>query len=75
MIVVAVTAAWLGADATEQRVKALDPSVRIVHFAVHGILNERFPLNSALALTIPDSPKRTRTTACCRPGRFSNTCG
>jgi CHAT domain-containing protein len=25
-----------------------------VHFATHGLLDDRFPLNSALALTIPD---------------------
>ncbi len=28
------------------------PSTRFVHFAVHGVVNERFPLNSALVFTI-----------------------
>jgi CHAT domain-containing protein len=36
-------------------VKALG-SVRTLHFAVHGLLNERAPLDSALALTFPEQP-------------------
>ncbi|MES1240760.1 MAG: CHAT domain-containing protein [Acidobacteriota bacterium] len=44
---------YLGADATEERVKSLGPETRLVHFACHGLLDERFPLNSALALSVP----------------------
>jgi CHAT domain-containing protein len=29
----------------------------MVHFASHGLVDSRFPLNSALALTIPEAPK------------------
>jgi CHAT domain-containing protein/Tfp pilus assembly protein PilF len=43
----------LGADATEERAKSDSPRARYVHFAVHGFLDELFPLNSGLALTIP----------------------
>jgi CHAT domain-containing protein len=50
---------WVGADATEQRARAVDPATRIVHFAVHGVINERFPLNSALVFTIPESSHGT----------------
>jgi CHAT domain-containing protein len=45
---------YLGADATEERVKSLGPETRLVHFACHGLLDERFPLNSALALSVPE---------------------
>ena len=45
---------YLGADATEERAKAIGKDVRYVHFAAHGLLDERLPLNSALALSIPD---------------------
>jgi CHAT domain-containing protein/Tfp pilus assembly protein PilF len=44
---------FLGKDATEERAKSLGPSAAYVHFAAHGLLEERFPLNSALILTIP----------------------
>ena len=40
---------YLGRDATEEKAKALGPESHIVHFACHGLLDERFPLNSALA--------------------------
>jgi CHAT domain-containing protein/Tfp pilus assembly protein PilF len=46
--------AYLGVEATEERARSLDKDVRYVHFASHGLLNERFPLDSALALTIPE---------------------
>lgn len=48
--------AYLGAEATEERAKALGQGVRYLHFAVHGLLDEQFPLNSALALAIPERP-------------------
>jgi CHAT domain-containing protein/tetratricopeptide (TPR) repeat protein len=44
---------YLGGDATEERAKSLGKQVRYIHFATHGVLDERFPLNSALVLTIP----------------------
>lgn len=50
------TAKYLGADATEERAKSIGKDSRYIHFAVHGLLDERFPLNSALVLTIPDKP-------------------
>jgi CHAT domain-containing protein/tetratricopeptide (TPR) repeat protein len=47
---------YLGREATEERAKSLGPESRLVHFACHGLLDERFPLNSALALTLPQHP-------------------
>jgi CHAT domain-containing protein len=44
---------YLGAEATEERAKSLGKQVRYIHFATHGVLDEQFPLNSALVLTIP----------------------
>ena len=29
----------------------------IIHFATHAVINERFPLDSALVFTIPEHPK------------------
>jgi CHAT domain-containing protein/tetratricopeptide (TPR) repeat protein len=48
---------YLGPAATEEQVKALGRDSTIVHFACHGILDERSPLDSALALTIPTEPR------------------
>ncbi|HET9227048.1 MAG TPA: CHAT domain-containing protein, partial [Thermoanaerobaculia bacterium] len=42
---------YLGSEATEERAKSLGTNARLVHFACHGLIDERFPLNSALALT------------------------
>jgi len=47
---------FLGAEATEEKVKTLAPQARFLHFACHGLLDERFPLNSGLALSIPEHP-------------------
>ncbi len=47
----------LGRDATEEAAKSLAPQARRLHFACHGLLDERFPLNSALALSIPEHPE------------------
>ena len=47
---------YLGEEATEERAMSIGKDVRYLHFAVHGLLDERFPLNSALALTIPEKP-------------------
>jgi CHAT domain-containing protein/Tfp pilus assembly protein PilF len=43
---------YLGADATEARAKSVKKT-RYLHFATHSLLDARFPLNSALALTVP----------------------
>ena len=45
---------FLGDNATEQNAKNVSKDTRYLHFAAHAILDERFPLNSALVLTIPD---------------------
>jgi CHAT domain-containing protein/Flp pilus assembly protein TadD len=49
--------AFLGENATEERAKSLGKDIPLIHFACHAILNERFPLDSALVLTIPEHPK------------------
>jgi CHAT domain-containing protein len=48
--------AFVGAEATEPRARTLMPEADYVHLAVHGWLNETFPMNSALVFTIPDRP-------------------
>jgi CHAT domain-containing protein len=52
--------AYLGAEATEEHAKALAKGVRYIHFATHGLLDERFPLNSSVVLTIPDKVSEGR---------------
>jgi CHAT domain-containing protein len=47
---------YLGREATEERAKSLGTDARLIHFACHGLLDERFPLSSALALTLPEHP-------------------
>jgi CHAT domain-containing protein len=47
---------YVGEQATEGRVKAEARGARYLHFACHGFLDERLPLNSGLALTIPVPP-------------------
>jgi CHAT domain-containing protein len=44
---------YLGAEATEERAKQASPHADLLHFAGHGLIDERFPLDSSLALTIP----------------------
>jgi CHAT domain-containing protein/Tfp pilus assembly protein PilF len=48
---------FLSAEATEERAKSIGKGTRYLHFACHGLLDERLPLNSALALTIPEHPQ------------------
>ena len=48
------TSKYVGEQATEERAKSVGKDVRYIHFAVHGLLDEQFPLNSALVLTIPE---------------------
>ena len=50
----------LGRDATEEAIKSLAPRARRLHFACHGLLDEQFPLNSALALSIPEHTEEGR---------------
>jgi CHAT domain-containing protein len=47
-------AVYLGQEATEEHAKALPRNTRIVHFATHATLDERFPLNSGVVLSIPE---------------------
>ena len=44
---------YLGPDATEGAVKSIRQETTHLHIASHGLLNDRFPLDSALALSIP----------------------
>jgi CHAT domain-containing protein len=45
---------YLGPEATEENAKSLPRTTGIVHFATHATLDERFPLNSAVVLSIPE---------------------
>ena len=40
-----------------RRGRTLGKDVPLIHFACHAVINERFPLDSALAFTIPENPK------------------
>jgi len=50
--------AFVGADASEERVKTIASHYRRLHFACHATLDERFPLDSALVLSTPDPAAR-----------------
>jgi CHAT domain-containing protein/Tfp pilus assembly protein PilF len=45
---------YLGAEATEERAKAIGRDVRILHFATHSVIDERSPLDSAVVLALPE---------------------
>jgi CHAT domain-containing protein len=45
---------FLGAEATEEEAKKITKGSRILHFATHARVDDRFPLNSALELTMPE---------------------
>jgi CHAT domain-containing protein/Tfp pilus assembly protein PilF len=49
---------YLGAEATEEHAKSLPSNTHIVHFATHAIFDERFPLNSAVVLSIPERSEK-----------------
>ncbi len=46
---------FLGGDATEGRALAVSDAATVLHFACHGLLDEDFPLDSALALAAPQA--------------------
>ncbi len=54
------TSIYLGAEATEERAKAIGRGVQVLHFATHGFLDERLPLNSGLVLTLPQEFRQDR---------------
>jgi CHAT domain-containing protein len=49
--------AFIGERATEERAKSVGKDVPLIHYACHAYVNERFPLDSALVLTIPEKPR------------------
>ena len=49
--------AYLGAEATEERARSIGRDVPLIHYACHAVLDERFPLDSALAFSIPERPR------------------
>ena len=47
---------FLGATATEERAKSLGKDSNVIHFACHGVVDDRLPLESALVLSLPSNP-------------------
>ena len=47
---------YLGAEATEERARTEGARARYLHFATHATLDEEAPLNSAVVLSIPETP-------------------
>ena len=54
------TQTFLGEGATEEQLKSLSRDVRILHLATHGSLDNRFPMNSSVVLTLPEGPSEGR---------------
>jgi CHAT domain-containing protein/tetratricopeptide (TPR) repeat protein len=50
----------MGDAATEEKAKVVGRDAAYLHFACHGFLDERFPLESGLALTTPRDPSEGR---------------
>jgi CHAT domain-containing protein len=50
---------YLGDQATEERAKSVGRGVRVLHFATHGYIDDRSPLDSALVLSLPNSGRAT----------------
>jgi CHAT domain-containing protein/Tfp pilus assembly protein PilF len=48
----------LGAAATEVRAKQAGRGPRLLHFATHALVDERSPLDSAIVLSLPESPEQ-----------------
>ncbi len=51
------TRTFLGAAATEEAAKSVAPSSNVLHFACHAVVDDRFPLESALILSLPTDPQ------------------
>jgi CHAT domain-containing protein/Tfp pilus assembly protein PilF len=49
--------AYLGAEATEERARSIGRDVPLIHYACHAVVDERFPLDSALVFSIPERPR------------------
>lgn len=49
-----------GRNATEENVRAAARGADVLHFAVHGLINERTPVNSALILSLPKARTATQ---------------
>jgi CHAT domain-containing protein len=49
---------YLGEAATEERAKDVAKTAKYLHFASHGLVDDRFPLNSGLALTMPSEMRQ-----------------
>lgn len=48
---------YTGRNASEEKAKAVTKnSARYIHFAAHALLNESVPLDTAIALAMPESP-------------------
>ncbi|HTG35616.1 MAG TPA: CHAT domain-containing tetratricopeptide repeat protein [Thermoanaerobaculia bacterium] len=45
---------YLGEEATEEQAKSVARDARVLHFATHGYIDDKTPLDSALVLTIPE---------------------
>ncbi|MET0555231.1 MAG: CHAT domain-containing protein, partial [Vicinamibacteria bacterium] len=45
--------AYVGREATEERAKGVGADASLLHFACHGFADERSPLDSGLALSVP----------------------
>lgn len=50
---------YVGDAASEARAKALDRTAQFLHFASHGVLDARFPLDSHLVLAPDQGPRAT----------------
>jgi CHAT domain-containing protein len=50
---------FLGAAATEERAKSLAADSNAIHFACHGVVDARLPLESALVLSLPTDRRRS----------------
>ena len=46
---------YLDSEATEENALSVPRQTRIVHFAAHASVDERFPFNSGIILTLPES--------------------
>ncbi len=47
---------FTASEASEEKAKTHSGQADYLHFACHGVLDDRFPLDSSLALSVPDKP-------------------